>query len=100
MIGNNLTFKRLSEKCIYSKLNLTEGYEAVKDPSIVHFSCCWPKVWINGTKNLFKDKKICLRYQNEFYYYANKTRFYNEIYNTLFFKKLKPKKKKKKKKSF
>ena len=97
MIGNNRTFKILSEKYVYSKLNLTEGYEAVRDPSIVHFSCCWPKVWTNGTKNLFGDKKLCLRYQNEFYYYTNKTRFYNEIYNALYFKTLKPKKKKKKK---
>ena len=92
MIGNNPTFKRLTEKYIFSKLNLTEGYEAVKDPSIVHFSCCWPKVWTNGTKNLFRDKNICLKYQNEFYYYANKTRFFNVIFNKLYFKTLEKKK--------
>ena len=93
MIGNNRTFKAISKGYVYSKINLKEGYEAVKDPSIVHFSCCWPKVWTNGTKNLFKDKDICLRYQKEFYYYANKTRFYNKIYKKLFFDKRKKKKK-------
>ena len=100
MIGSKGTFKGLSRK-IYSKLNLTEGYEAVKDPSLVHFSCCWPKVWTNGTKNLFGNKKICLRYQNEFYYYVNKTRYFKDIYNKLFFRKNITKKIKKiKKKKF
>ena len=87
MIGDNAAFKALSLKYIYSKINLTEGYEAVKDPGVVHFSCCWPKVWTNGTKNLFRNKNICLRYQKEFYYYANKTKFYSEIFNNLFYKK-------------
>ena len=93
IIGNNKVFKLIGQKYIYSKINLTEGYEALKDPSIVHFSCCWPKVWTNGTKNLFKDKNVCKRYQNEFYYYANKTRFYNDIYNKLFFQTKNKKKK-------
>ena len=66
----------------------------MKDPALVHFSCCWPKVWTNGTKNLFRSKKVCLRYQKEFYYYVNKTRFFNEIYNKLFFRKKKVKKEK------
>ena len=60
MIGNNKVFKLIGQKYIYSKINLTEGYEALKDPSIVHFSCCWPKVWTNGTKNLFKDKNVII----------------------------------------
>ena len=88
MIGSKGYFKSIS-KYTYSPLNLTEGYEAVEDPSIVHFSCCWPKVWTNGTKNLFKDKDICIRYQNEFYFYANKSKYYKIINNTLFFKKKK-----------
>ena len=84
MIGSKGAFKALS-RYTRSPLNLTEGYEAVEDPAIVHFSCCWPKVWSNWTKNLFKDKDICMRYQKEFYYYASKTRYYDEIYNTLFY---------------
>ena len=88
MIGSNNMFKALA-KYVYSPLNSTEGGEAIKDPSIVHFSCCWPKVWTNGTKNLFKDKDICLRYQNEFYFYANKSKYYKIINDTFFFKKKK-----------
>ena len=88
MIGTKEYFKALS-KYTYSPLNLTEGYEAVEDPSIVHFSCCWPKVWTNGTKNLFKNKDICIRYQKEFYFYAKKSKYYKIINDTLFFKKKK-----------
>ena len=78
---------------IYMRNNKTtyendkEGYEAVDDPVLVHFSCCQPKVWINGTKNQFKNDEICIRYQKEFYYYANKTQYYSEIYNSLFYPK-------------
>ena len=86
MIGSKYMFNALAAH-VYSKLNLTEGAEAVKDPSIVHFSCCWPKVWTNGTKNLFKNKDICLRYQKEFYFYANKSKYYKIINDTFFFKK-------------
>ena len=88
MIGSKYMFNALAAH-VYSKLNLTEGAEAVKDPSIVHFSCCWPKVWTNGTKNLFNDKDICLRYQKEFYFYANKSKYYKIINDTFFFKKKK-----------
>ena len=86
MIGSERAFDSLS-RYTRSPLNITEGHEAVHDPAIVHFSCCWPKVWNNGSKNLFKDDDICLRYKEEFYYYANKTRFYSEIYNTLYLEK-------------
>ena len=85
MIGDKYTFKALAGH-VYSPLNLTEGEEAVKDPSIVHFSCCWPKVWTNGTNNLFKSKEVCVRYQKEFYYYANKTKYYQLIYDKYFIK--------------
>ena len=82
MIGDKRKFKELS-RYTRSPLNLTEGYEAVKDPAIVHFSCCWPKVWTEGSKNLFKNHNICLRYKKEFYYYANKTQYYSTIYKLL-----------------
>ena len=83
MIGSKKTFNGLS-KYTRTELNITEGYEAVDDPAVVHFSCCWPKVWTNGSQNLFKEHDICLRYQKEFYYYANKTQYYDEIYDSLF----------------
>ena len=83
MIGTRGLFNSFA-KLVRSPLNLTEGYEAIKDPAIVHFSCCWPKIWNNGTKNLFRYNKICLKYQKEFYYYANKTNYYWEIYKSLY----------------
>ena len=88
MIGNKYTFKALSAH-VYSPLNQTEGFEAVKDPSIIHFSCCWPKVWTNGTKNLFKNHDYCFRFQKEFYFYANKSKYYKTIKDLFFYKKKK-----------
>ena len=85
MIGNKYTFKSL-QGYVYSPLNYTEGVEAIEDPSIIHFSCCWPKVWTNGTKNLFKNHEYCIRFQKEFYFYAKKSKFYQIINDTFFFK--------------
>ena len=98
MIGNKYTFKSL-QGYVYSPLNYTEGVEAIEDPSIIHFSCCWPKVWTNGTKNLcwpkvwtngtknlFKNHEYCIRFQKEFYFYAKKSKFYKIINDTFFFK--------------
>ena len=86
MIGSKNILRDLM-KFSKATINMTEGYEAIDDPGLVHFSCCYPKIWRNGTKNLFKDDHICIKYQKEFYYYANKTQYYSEIYNSLFFKK-------------
>ena len=82
-------FREQDVNYVYSPLNLTEGYEAVEDPSIVHFSCCWPKVWTNGTKNLFKNHEYCERFQKEFYKYAGKTNYYQIIFDKFFYKKKK-----------
>ena len=61
---------------------ISEVIEAIKDPSIVHFSCCNPKVWHRYSNNEFGVNEICKRFHNEFYFYANKTDYYNEIYNS------------------
>ena len=86
MIGTNKRFKLLSQLSL-STFNLTEAYEAIADPAIVHFSYCWPKLWTKGTKNVFKENEICERYQKEFYFYAKKTGYYSFIYTSLFFPK-------------
>ena len=88
MIGNKHTFKALQGH-VYSPLNYTEGVEAIDDPYIIHFSCCWPKVWTNGTKNLFKNHDYCIRFQKEFYSYAKKSKYYKIINDTFLFKKRK-----------
>ena len=80
MIGDDKVLKRINFN-LRTQMNLTEGKQAIVDPSIINFSCCWPKVWNNKTKNLFGGNDICLRYQKEFYYYANKTKYYSIIYD-------------------
>ena len=84
MIPTKKKFTHIATEHVRSTLNLTEGYEAIKDPAIIHFSCCWPKLWNNATRNVFKHKETCLRYQNEFYYYANKTKYYSFIHSLLY----------------
>ena len=91
MIGNKNTFKTLQDY-FYSPLNFTEGTEAIEDPYIIHFSYCWPKVWTFGTKNFFKNDDYCIRFQKEFYFYANKSKYYKIIHDTFFYKKEKEKK--------
>ena len=84
MIPTKSIFKLIATKYIRSSVNITEGYEAIEDPAVVHFSCCWPKIWNNATKNLFRHNETCLRYQKEFYYYANKTKYYSLIHSLLY----------------
>ena len=63
------------------KLDLKELERAIEDPSIVHLCCCNPKVWYKATKHENHFHHICKRFQKEFYFYANKTKFYDTIYN-------------------
>ena len=81
MYGNIENFDRRVQKRIRFKLNRTEVIEAIKEPSLVHFSCCKPKIWFRNSKNAFHVNKICKRFHNDFYFYANKTDYYVEIYN-------------------
>ena len=63
------------------ELNFTELEKAVEKPSIVHLCCCNPKVWFKNTRQEKGFNHICFRFQKEFYFYANKTKYYDEIYN-------------------
>ena len=62
-------------------LNLTELKNAIDDPSIVHFCCCNPKIWNKTTEHERGFNHICKKYQKKFYYYANKTDYYFDIYS-------------------
>ena len=62
-------------------INLTELEEAIENPSIVHLCCCNPKVWFKNTRQEKGFNHICHRFQKEFYFYANKTQYYDEIFN-------------------
>ena len=81
LYGNIKSFEEIIQKFIRIKLNKTEIINAIDDPSIVHFSCCNPKVWHKESKNDFGVDNICKRFHKEFYYYANKTNYFSEIYN-------------------
>ena len=81
LFGNIDDFKKYYLEKFRVQLNLTELEEAIKDPSIVHLSCCNPKVWNKTSVQEHGSDYICQRYQKQFYYYANKTDYYFDIYN-------------------
>ena len=81
LFGNIDDFKKYYLENFRVQLNLTELEKAIKDPSIVHLSCCNPKVWNKTSVQEHGSDYICQRYQKEFYYYANKTDYYFDIYN-------------------
>ena len=81
LYGDIQTFERNYEHRLRIKLNKTELINAMEDPAIIHLSCCNPKVWHKQSFNDFGVTSICDRYRKEFYYYANKTNYYTEIYN-------------------
>lgn len=68
-------------KLINNKIDFDEVKKAIDDPAVVHLCCCNPKIWNKDTKHERNDIQICLRFQKEFYYYANKTSYYSDIYN-------------------
>jgi lipopolysaccharide biosynthesis glycosyltransferase len=61
------------------RVNLTEIEEALKDPTIIHVFC-GPKHWIKGTKEPYGKGHDCDKYQNIFYNFAKKTKYYRNIY--------------------
>ena len=84
LFDNLYRFKKHYYTNFRVKVNLTEMENAIKDPSIVHLCCCNPKVWNRTTMHEQGSNKICKIYQKKFYYYANKTDYFSEIYNKLY----------------
>ena len=80
MYGNIDSFEKSIQIRIRFQLNRTEVIEAINDPSLVHFSCCNPKVWNRESYNEFGVHEICQRFHDEFYFYAKKTDYYDKIY--------------------
>ena len=80
-IGKLKTYVSHVENHMIKKVNLTEVSEAMKDPSVVHEVFCCPKHWKKRTKTCFEKSNWCKVYQKIFYNYANKTKYYKQIYN-------------------
>ena len=81
LYGDINAFDRNIQLRLRIKLNRTEVKEAIDNPSIVHLAACNPKVWNKFSRNDFEVDKICQRFHKEFYFYAKKTFYYEEIYN-------------------
>ena len=81
LYGNITEYQKEYSYKLYIKLDLKELEKAIEDPSIVHLCCCNPKVWYKNTKHENHFNHTCKRFQKEFYFYANKTKFYDDMYN-------------------
>ena len=81
LYGNITEYQKEYSYKLYIKLDLKELEKAIEDPSVVHLCCCNPKVWYKKTKHENHFNHICKRFQKEFYFYANKTKFYDAMYN-------------------
>lgn len=74
------TYKEKCERHYLIKYSINEIKNAILSPAIVHLVYCSPKIWIKKTRSWFKKDKICIKYQEKFYYYARKTKYYFDIY--------------------
>ena len=81
LFGNVQEYKKEYLYKMRIDINFTELGNAIEKPSIVHLCCCNPKVWHKNTQQEKGFNHICQRFQKEFYFYANKTKYYSEIYN-------------------
>ena len=81
LFGTIEEYKKIYLPKMRVDIDLTELEKAIEDPSIVHLICCNPKVWFKRTRHEKGFSHICTRFQQVFYFYANKTQYYNEIYN-------------------
>lgn len=78
-MGNINSYIKKIENYMMEKVNITEVSEAINNPSIVHVLFCNPKHWYKSPK--FEKSPFCKKYQEYFYFYANKTNYYEIIYN-------------------
>ena len=79
LYGNVKIFKKFHSYKYKISIKTKDIIEALNEPTIVHLVYCEPKVWTRRTKSTFGIDYICKYYQKEFYYFARKTDYYNEI---------------------
>lgn len=78
----NLTiFNKYIKYKLRFRINKIELKKAFNNPSILHFSGCYPKIWNKKSISEFFIDDYCKIIQKDFYYYANKTNYYLIMYN-------------------
>lgn len=80
LIDSLKTYKKYFEKKFIKKFKLIEVINGLIKPGIIHLVFCFGKVWYKNTKSIFNNDTICKIYQDKFYYYANKTNYFSNIY--------------------
>jgi lipopolysaccharide biosynthesis glycosyltransferase len=80
IIDSFKTYKKYCERRYIIKYSIDEINKALIRPAILHLTFCYPKIWNRVTRSIFKNDKICIKYQKEFYFYAKKTKYFSKIY--------------------
>jgi lipopolysaccharide biosynthesis glycosyltransferase len=86
IIDSLKSYKKFCEPNYIIKYPINEINKALLRPAIIHLTYCSPKIWNRVTKSIFKNDKICIKYQKEFYFYAKKTKYFSKIYKLLYLK--------------
>lgn len=78
----------LYSKILRQKMDVNKIEKLYKDPTIIHFCLCHPKIWVPRTKYIKKNTQCvkrnncsCIKDFHLWYSYANKTDYYEEIVN-------------------
>jgi lipopolysaccharide biosynthesis glycosyltransferase len=79
---------KLYNELLRQKIDVKQLEKLYKDPTIIHYILCSPKIWfqrIEYSKKTFQCEKInnckCIKDTHLWYSYANKTDYYEEIVN-------------------
>ena len=82
LFGTIDTYRKTVKKFLRTELNETELIEALNSPAIVHFAGCYPKIWEKHSKykTVFGEQSVCFKAFDDFYFYANKTDYGEQIY--------------------
>ena len=88
---NIFNFHHLSDAQMYAEdvgknISIADIEESMKEPTIIQYSLCYPKIWEVKTKYSIRYSRCrirnncsCEESHNLWYYYANQTDYYKEI---------------------
>ena len=75
LFGDITTYKKNIKPLLRIELDEKELIDALNEPSLIHFSGCYPNIWVNKFHNPFGDNSMCNKAHKDFYFYASKTEY-------------------------
>ena len=75
LFGDITTYKKNIKPLLRVELDEKELIDALNEPSLIHFSGCYPNIWTKNFHNPFGDNSMCNKAHKDFYFYASKTEY-------------------------